>query len=321
MTTPLEDHRTAEIIQAQPIFAAAPIFPAEILHLIISNLPEDCTLVDRKTISACALSSLVLCGPARRKRFQELSFEFREESPLTVDPVLEDISSFLRILGSQGQGENSRLVPIPRLVKNLELSFDDAPVPENYDIGDTQPMDTKDVVDLLNLMRGEDFGIESFRFLLPSSWDDHPFASWRSLSDEFKQAFWGLIESERLLKVELYHIEHLPANLFYSSAISHIVLVGVTFQSLDDTQMYETISCKDTGQHPKLETVELIVSTLPLPPELDHLSGGRTALPFRSMKRLESGHLMFDEIDQILQTNDGSLEKLEITDSKHRQFL
>ena len=264
---------------------------------------------------------MVICGPARRKRFQGLSFEFREESPVGVDPVLQDIASFLRLLSSQGTGEDNRLVQILRLVTDFNLSFEDVPVPEEFEIGDSPPMDTKGVVDLLVLICGKDCGIKSFRFLLPSSWDDHPFASWRSFSEEFKQAFWDLMESEHLEKAELYHIEHLPSNLFYSSAFSHLVLVGVGFQSLDDTQMYETISCKDTGQYPKLETVELIVSTLPLPSELDHFSGGRIGLPFRSLKSLQSGRLTFEEIDQILQTNDGSLEKLDITDDKHGQSL
>jgi len=299
---------------AHPALDDLPVVPAEIFDHIISELD---VLEDYLTLSSCALTSRALCGTARRHRFQDLHFDFFFESP-SAKPDGTHVRSFLHIVDASvaGMTQGHRLTPIPRLLRSLTVRFSYSPI--RWDAaGRLPPIDGEDVVALLARMQGEDFGIQSFNFYLPFCLKDYLDCSWMSLSIPFKQAFWGIIDSPRLRHVSLRRIQHLPSTLFHSSPISHLGLFDVRFRTLEETQTNKALCCRDSdlGQHPLLKTVQLTTSDLPLPYQLELLPSGQPVFPYRTMERFLTGILTFEQIDSILQTNDGSLKDLVLCDS------
>jgi len=277
------------------------------------------------SLSSCTLASHILCNPARRRRFQDLYFSLIFDS-LRIQLDETDICSFLGIFDAslERMAQGPRLTPIPLLLRDLTLHI--MYTPSIWRRAErSPPIYSDNVVALLTRMHGEDWGIRSFIFLHPYTLTGDPDYSWKPLSATFKQAFWDIIVSTRLQYVGLQCTHDLPSNLFHSSPILHLELVDVRFQTTEQMPPIRALHCRDRGQYPLLETINLKISwshrwktlktyQLPLPLQLEHPSSGRVVFPYRTIKSFAPDILTFEQIDAILQTNDGSLEVLAIED-------
>jgi len=275
-----------------------PLLQQEILDLIMEFLP-------RYALSNCMLSSSQLCYSARRQRFRHLAFDFHFEQPTVAgsDARMNDINKFLGIL--QLSLQVTTLVPIPRLVRSLALSFTDNHwLRNNGFLGYWTSIST-----IIDYLHGPEHGIRSLNIYMPEyvmmAHRSSVAYSWTAFPTPFEHSVRSLLHSSRLYHVGIYSTMDLPLELLHSTALTRLSLVNVAFDESD--------TGSDVSQDvPIADLAQLSISS-------SSQSGSMNA-PYHSIQSLLLHNVMpYKRVDEILAANDGSLKELNLQDSANSQ--
>ena len=277
-----------------------PFLQQEILDLIMEFLP-------RYDLSNCMLSSSQLCYSARRQRFRHLAFDFHFEQPTVKgsDARMNDVNTFLDIL--QTSLQVTTLVPIPRLVRSLSLSFNDTHWLRNKGfLGYWTSISA-----LIDSLHGPEHGIRSLNIYMPEyvvmNHRSTVSYSWTAFPTPFEHSVRAVLESSRLCRVGIFSTMDLPWELLHTTALTHLSLVNVAFDE-------EPEADSDEPQDPDVPVGDLAKLSISSRSQ----SGSNPS--FSSIQFLLLHNVTpYKRINEILAANDGTLQELNLQDSPNSQ--